>query len=130
MPENANNQNTITAWRFVSWVILVAVVVMTIWPFNLSPEGPISTGVSRVISYVALSLSFALAYPRHFFFTASVPVACMSAHELLPMIVAGHHLDWPDTIRKALGIVIGVSTGLIANWDGKKHLDKGLDLAE
>lgn len=129
MPENANNQNTITAWRFVAWVILAAVVVMTIWPFNLAPEGPISTGVSRVISYTALSLSFALAYPRRFFFTASLPVACMSAHELLPMIVAGHHFDWPDTIRKALGIVIGVSMGLAPNWDGKKQATERLDPA-
>jgi uncharacterized membrane protein len=119
MTEDRDNRDTIIAWRFVSWVILAAVIVMTIWPFNLAPEGPISTGISRVLCYAALSLSFALAYPRRFLFATSVPIVCMIAHELLPMIVAGEHLDWGDTLRKALGIGIGVSIGATANWEGK-----------
>jgi len=103
------------AWRYACWVIFAAVVLMTIWPFNLAPEGPFSLGTPRVASYAALSFAFAMAYPRSFIFATSVPIVCLCAHELVPIMLASHQLDWADTVRKALGIVIGVSVGIAVN---------------
>lgn len=106
-----DTQRVTLAWRYTAWAIFTAVVVMTIWPFNLAPEGPFSIGISRVVSYAALSFAFAMAYPRQFIFATSVPIVCLCAHELLPIFVVNHHLDLPDTVRKVIGIVIGVAAG-------------------
>jgi hypothetical protein len=122
MTDKFGNGDSVLAWRIVCWVILTATVLMTTWPFDLAPEGPISTGISRVLCYAALAFSFALAYRRRFLFPASLPVACMCARELLPILVAGHHLDWPDTVRKGLGIVIGISIGVGVNWESQRDI--------
>jgi hypothetical protein len=122
MTENFGSRDGIVAWRIVCWVILAAIVLLTVWPFDLAPEGPISTGFSRVICYAALAFSFAMSYRRHFLFATSLPVACLCARELIPMVIAGHHLDWPDTVHKGLGIVIGVSIGLVSNWESQRGI--------
>jgi hypothetical protein len=38
------------------------------------------------------------------------------------MIIAGNYLDWPDTVRKGLGIVIGLSIGFVANWESQRGI--------
>jgi hypothetical protein len=122
MTDKFGNWDSVLAWRIVCWVILTAIVLMTTWPFDLAPEGPISTGISRILCYAALAFSFALAYRRRFLFATSIPVACMCARELLPIIVAGQHLDWSDTVRKGLGVVIGIAIGVVVNWESQRGI--------
>jgi hypothetical protein len=105
--------DTEVAWRLISWTILIAMVLMTIWPFDLSPEDPLATGVGRIEAYGVLAATFLFGFPNRVIFAIAWPIALALADELLPVFFLEHRIVMASAFWKALGICLGVAVGLL-----------------
>ena len=108
-------RNTRLAWRFVAWALLFAIVLMTVWPFELSPVDPFSTDVGRIEAYGILAAAFVLGLPKNFLFAVVWPIGCAMTDELLPVIAGAQHFNLADTLWKTVGVATGISVGWVWN---------------
>jgi len=113
-------KDTVAAWRFVAWVLFFAVVTLTIWPFDMAPDDPISTDSGRIEAYGILSLAFMLAFPNRPSLAMALPIACAIADELLPTVVLFAPFNVADSLWKLVGITLGFAAGRVWNLRFRK----------
>jgi VanZ family protein len=107
-----------TADRFskpVAWLLLAAIVFVTVSPIGLRPHTITSVNIDRALAYLVVGLAFALAYPRHWPAVAALLVIGAVGIELLQYLSPTRHARMHDAAVKAVGACIGVMLGMLVN---------------
>jgi hypothetical protein len=112
--ESLEINDTNRAWQLVSWILLVAMILMTIWPFDLSPQSGFATDTGRIEAYGVIAGAFLMGFPHRILFAVSWPLVLALADELLPLAFLGHDFNVGDAIWKLFGIGIGVAIGIFS----------------
>ena len=101
------------ALQLTAWMLALAILIMTIWPFDLSPEDPLATGAGRIEAYGVIAAIFMLGYPHRPVFALTWPIVLAVADGLLPLIFLAHPLNVGGLLWKALGIGVGAAVALL-----------------
>ena len=98
-------------WRCAAWLLLAAVVLMTLGPIGLRPHSGVSVNFERFAAFAAIGLVFAMAYPQRRWLVALVVLGSAIGLEAMQFFALGRHAGLPDLIAKLAGGSIGVATG-------------------
>lgn len=98
-------------FRFTAWVLLIAILIVTVGPIQLRPMSGEPANLERFVAFMAVGLAFALAYPHHWLRTLLLIVGCAALFELLQRLAPGRHGEIKDFVFKALGGIIGIAVG-------------------
>jgi VanZ family protein len=102
-------------FRLAAWVLLTAVVAMTVGPLGLRPQTHFSPDIERLAAYAVLGLLFALAYPRRpLRLLGMFLVAAAGVLELAQLFVPHRDAHLNDFLFKAGGAVVGLIVGRFA----------------
>ena len=63
-----------TALRLLAWLLLAALIFVTLSPINLRPVSPLPTQLERAIAPAIVGFVFAIAYPKHLWAIALVVI--------------------------------------------------------
>jgi hypothetical protein len=103
-------------------MLLVAMILMTIWPFDLSPIDPLETDAGRIEAYSVIAVAFLLGFPHRIWFASAWPIMLALSDELLPPVVLGHHFNLTDAMWKFFGIGMGIAVGLLVIRSGREKI--------
>jgi hypothetical protein len=95
-------------FQIAAWIILGAVVVMTIGPIGLRPSPHLPVNFQRFAAFVVLGACFMIAYPEHSMVVLICLIAGTGALELAQTIVPGRHGRVDDFAVKFAGLVAGI----------------------
>jgi hypothetical protein len=103
-----------TVIRILAWVMLLAILAVTISPLTDRPHVGSGPTFERAGAFALLGLLFCLGY-RRFWPVALVIVALVAGgFELVQALTPDRHARLADALVKAAGGVIGVGIGLLA----------------
>lgn len=94
--------------RISAWMLVAALVFVTIAPIGLRPIVAESANLERAVAYAFLGLVFALAYPRHRLFALVVVVTVAGMLEFGQTLTESRHGRMPDFLVKAVAASSGV----------------------
>ncbi len=109
------------SFQIAAWVILSAVIVMTLGPLSVRPHTPVSADFDRVVAYVALSLAFALAYPRRIYLIGVALLVAAGGLECAQSLVPGRDGRLEDFLFKVGGTIIGLVTARLVQLNFDKY---------
>ena len=89
--------------RFLAWSCLVAIGIATLAPIGFRPESGFSPSIERFSAFAALGLTFALAYPRHFWLAVFVALGAALLLEILQLLESSRHGHVSDAMVKVAG---------------------------
>lgn len=95
--------------RFLAWSCLLAIGIATLAPIGFRPESGFSPSIERFSAFAALGLTFAIAYPRHFWLAVLVALGSALLLEVLQLLEPSRHGRVFDAMVK----VAGGATGLL-----------------
>src|SRR5438094_478031 len=94
--------------RIAAWLLVVAIVVMTLGPPTVRPVSGFNRSLEHVAAFALLGLAFGLAYPSRRALLTLIGVAVVALMEILQQIVPGRHAYFRDFIINAGGACAGV----------------------
>ncbi|MBE7733521.1 VanZ family protein [Devosia sp. CC-YST696] len=97
--------------RIGAWLLLVAILVVTLGPIGLRPVSAAPVQLERLLAFGLLGLTFALAYPRHLLLVALLTFGAALALEVFQYAVPGRHARASDFVAKIVGGGLGIATG-------------------
>jgi len=115
---------SVVGLRATSWVIFIAIVVMTLGPVSVRPHTAASANLDRLIAYVVLGLCFALAYPRRVYLVSVVLVVAAGGLEFAQNLVPGRDGRLDDFLFKAAGVIIGLVVARFLQLAFGKHFPR------
>ncbi|HTV30515.1 MAG TPA: VanZ family protein [Xanthobacteraceae bacterium] len=95
-------------FRWASWIIFAAIVVVTLGPRSVRPVTPFSANFDRFAAYLVLGACFALAYARRPYLSAVAVIAAAGGLEVAQNFVPGRDGRLQDFLFKAAGVVLGL----------------------
>ena len=96
--------------RIAFAIILMVIVYATVVPISLRPNsGHLHS--ERVLAYLALGGTMALAFPRRLHWTVAAVIAIACGLEFLQTFIPSRDGRLPDAIEKSLGGLVGVAGG-------------------
>jgi len=98
--------------QLAAWLLLAAIIVVTLGPIGMRPSSGANVEVERALAFVGLGFLFALAYPRHVWWTALLVVLCTCGLEVLQNLRPDRHGRELDALVKVMG---GIG-GMIIGW--------------
>lgn len=101
--------------RFAAWIGLALIILVTVAPIGARPSTLTSTDLDRALAFVVMSGLFIVAYPKRVFPIAAVLLLAAFAIELTQYVSVTRHPQLHDAVVKAIGVVVGVSGGHLAN---------------
>ncbi|MBB3543550.1 MULTISPECIES: VanZ family protein [unclassified Rhizobium] len=101
--------------RPIAWLLLVAIIFVTLSPIALRPHTVTSVNLDRALAYSLVGFMFAIAYPRQWIAVAFLLVAGALAIEYLQYLSPTRHARLHDAAVKILGASVGVSIGCLLN---------------
>jgi VanZ family protein len=104
-----------TLFRFAAWLLLIAIVILSVVPPNYRPVTPAPHNFEHGGIFVLTGLAFGLGYERWRVGQAAALVVFSGAIELLQLVVAGRHSRFSDFVVDAVSVSLGV--GLAAFID-------------
>src|SRR5437764_14893639 len=84
--------------RIAAWLLVVAIVVMTLGPPTMRPVSGFNRSLEHVAAFALLGLAFGLAYPSRRVLLTLLGVAVVALMEILQQIVPG----WDDYFSAVL----------------------------
>jgi hypothetical protein len=99
--------------RPVAWMLLAAVLFVTVSPIRMRPVTAAPPDVERFVAFAVVGLAFAVGYPRHWRLAACLVVAAALAFEAAQLLAPGRHARIADALVKALGGLAGIATGAV-----------------
>src|SRR5437763_11372533 len=100
-----------------AWLLLVAIVFLTLSPIGLRPDTGAPASLDRFAVFVALGGVFCLGYPKHRVWVLLFVIVIAGALEALQDLVPGRHGRIPDAAVKDLGAAAGVLVaGQLVTW--------------
>src|SRR5436305_5391474 len=82
--------------RIAAWLLVVAIVVMTLGPPTVRPVSGFNRRLEHVSAFGLLGLEFGLAYPNKRMLLALIGVAVAALLETLQLVVRGRHAYFAD----------------------------------
>jgi VanZ family protein len=102
--------------RIAAWLLVVAIVVMTLGPPTVRPVSGFNRSLEHVAAFALLGLAFGLAYPNRRALLTLIGVAVVALMETLQQIVPGRHAYFSDFIINAGGVCAGVVLAILFGW--------------
>jgi drug/metabolite transporter (DMT)-like permease len=100
--------------RWLSWMLVLAIAVVTLAPIELRPVTAASANWERSAAFMALGALFCLGYPRHRWRIVGLVIALAGLLELLQHMSPSRHGRLPDGLVKAAGALLGVALAVSA----------------
>jgi len=94
--------------RIAAWLLVVAIVVMTLGPPTVRPVSGFNRSLEHVAAFALLGLAFGLAYPNRRMLLALTGVAVAALMETLQLVVPGRHAYFSDFVINAAGACAGL----------------------
>ena len=104
-----------TLFRLAAWLLLVAIVILSVVPPDYRPVTPAPHNFEHGGIFVLTGLAFGLGYERWRVGQAAALVVFSGAIELVQLVVAGRHSRFSDFVVDAVSASLGV--GLAAFID-------------
>ena len=100
------------ASRFLGWLMLAALVVVTVCPIGLRPVSGAPVSLERFGAFALLGFLFALGYPHRRWQVAALTVAAAGSLEALQMLEPTRHGRVADFLVKMAGCGFGATLAL------------------
>lgn len=101
-------------FKILSWLLVAAIVFVTISPIGLRPHTMTTVSLDRAAAFALVGFAFALAYPRRWFTLGLFLIAAAFGIELLQYVSPTRHPQFSDALVKAAGAIVGLAAGKIA----------------
>lgn len=95
----------------LAWLLLAALLLITISPIGLRPHIPGFVSVERFSALFIIGLLFCLAYPKHWATVLIMLIIAAGLFELMQRLTPDRHGELTDFIVKAGGAIAGVALG-------------------
>lgn len=112
---------TAPALKFVAWIILAAIFIVSVAPVWVEPTLVISENTDRALGFLMAAFVFALAYPKRPIRLAALLICAAIISELPEFWWPGKQALIKDVMAKSGGVVLGVIFGWLFN-----HVRPGL----
>jgi hypothetical protein len=98
--------------RLVAWVLVIAIVAVTLVPLGMRPVMTANPGIERSAAYATLGLFMVWGYPRRWPYVLLGCVLLAGGLEAAQHLTSTRHGRFEDFLVKAAASVTGVLTGL------------------
>ena len=112
----------INAFRIASWLLAIAIVVLSVVPPSLRPESDVPHDLEHFAIFVASGIAFGIGYSRRPGLVAIWLVIFAGAVELAQLAIPGRHARLSDFIVDALAACIGLA---MASFVAERSLAQG-----
>ena len=112
-----------TVFRWVAWLLLLAVSAFTLSPAELRPVTSAPVDWERFIAFAAIGIAFCVGYPRHRIGVMFLLVASVGLLELLQNVVPGRHGRVADGLFKGSGAFLGAAVVVLVEHAIKRAKD-------
>jgi VanZ family protein len=102
--------------RIAAWLLVVAIVVMTLGPPTVRPVTGFNRSLEHIAAFALLGLAFGLAYPNRRMRLALIGVAVAALMETLQQAVPGRHAYFSDFVINAAGSCAGLAAAALLDW--------------
>ena len=110
--------------RLAAWLLLVAVIVVTVVPAEFRPTTPLPLKAERALGFATLTFIFTIAYPRRWLLILLGMSAAAVGLELLQFAVPSRDPSPIDATVKIIGAVLGVMAAMFCRRIGAMALDR------
>ena len=100
-------------FRVVAWILLVAIVVLSVVPPGARPVTPAPHNVEHLSIYLPTGLAFGLGYEGRRLLQILALVAFSAAIELVQLGIPGRHGRLSDFLVNALTVSVGVGLAVL-----------------
>lgn len=100
---------------FAAWTGLALIIFVTVSPIDVRPSDVTTTDLDRALAFVIMSGLFMIAYPRHVLAVCIALLIAAFLTELAQFVSVTRHPHMHDAVIKALGVLVGISAGLLFN---------------
>ncbi|PKA43026.1 VanZ family protein [Rhizobium sullae] len=97
--------------RPLAWLLLAAIIFVTISPIGLRPHTMTSVNADRALAYAVTGFVFALGYPKQWKLVALLLIFGTLAIEFLQYLSPTRHARLHDAVIKAAGAMLGILAG-------------------
>ncbi|WP_028747364.1 antibiotic resistance protein VanZ [Rhizobium mesoamericanum] len=98
-----------------AWVLLAAIIFVTLSPIGLRPHTVTSVNLDRALAYLLVGFMFAVAYPRRLLAVIVLLIFGALAIEYLQYLSPTRHARLHDAAVKIVGASAGVFAGYLLN---------------
>ncbi|MDQ0561485.1 VanZ family protein [Rhizobium mesoamericanum] len=98
-----------------AWVLLAAIIFVTLSPIGLRPHTVTSVNLDRALAYLSVGFMFAVAYPRRWLTVIVFLIFGALAIEYLQYLSPTRHARLHDAAVKIVGASAGVIAGYLLN---------------
>ncbi len=102
--------------RVAAWLLVVAIVVMTLGPPTVRPVSGYNRSLEHVAAFALLGLAFGLAYPSRRLLLALIAIVAAALMETGQLIVPGRHAYFNDFVINAAGACAGLVLAGLFDW--------------
>src|SRR5690242_15211375 len=95
--------------RALAWILLAAIVVLTLAPASLRPISPLPHKLEHLIAFLLVGIALARAYPHRFYFLVVMAILFVGAVEALQMLAPGRHARLSDFVVDAVSVCAGLA---------------------
>ena len=99
-----------TALKILAWLMLAAIVFVTVSPIEWRPPDILPVDVGRALACALFAGLFVVAYPRQWFWIGATMIVGAGLIELLQLATSTRHARVDDALVKAAGAFIGVGS--------------------
>lgn len=101
-------------FRWVAWLLLLAIVIFTIAPIEFRPNSGAPANLERFVACVVIGTAFGLGYPRHRLHIFALLIGVLGFLEVAQNLVPGRHGRIPDGLVKVSGALLGAAFAAFA----------------
>jgi len=101
------------AWACAA--LLIAIVVLSLVPAHDRPVTALPHSLEHLTIFFAAGLAFGIGYPQRHGFQFLALLVFTAVIEMAQLVVPGRHARLTDFVVDAVGIMTGLSLGLIAS---------------
>lgn len=101
-------------FKIFSWLLIAAVIFVTVSPIGLRPHTLTTVSVDRAAAFALIGCAFAIAYPRRWLSLALFLLAAAFGIEILQYMAPTRHPQFADASVKAAGALLGMTIGKTA----------------
>lgn len=99
--------------RALAWILVAAIVVLTLAPASLRPVSPLPHKLEHLIAFLLLGIALARAYPHRIYFLALMAILFVGGVEALQLFAPGRHARLSDFVVDAVSVCAGLAMASI-----------------
>jgi VanZ family protein len=92
----------------MAWIVLAAIVLLTIVPPGLRPTTPVPHNIEHALVFALDGLAFRIAYRGHALLLGIVALPLCAGLELVQLFVPGRHARISDFVVDAISALMGI----------------------